>query len=142
MQDNVTLRVGLLIDGHGGAPLRDAIVQVEAGRIGAVGRAEEFGSRAEQALDLGAQRVMLPGLVDCHAHPTLFADRQPFDVQLQAPDEMLALTAMRQLTVHLRSGVTTVRDCAPPGQTMFWVRRCGAWPFGPGGWRQAMGVCA
>jgi imidazolonepropionase-like amidohydrolase len=29
---------------------------------------------------------------------------------------------VRQLTVHLRSGVTTVRDCAARGQTMFWVR--------------------
>ena len=46
----------------------------------------------------------MPGLVDCHAHPTLFPDRQPFEVQLAAPDEMLALTAVRQLTVHLRSG--------------------------------------
>jgi imidazolonepropionase-like amidohydrolase len=64
----------------------------------------------------------MPGLIDCHAHPTLFPDRQPFEIQLQAPDEMLALTAVRQLTVHLRSGVTTVRDCAARGQTMFWVR--------------------
>jgi imidazolonepropionase-like amidohydrolase len=64
----------------------------------------------------------MPGMVDCHAHPTLFPDRRPFEEQLQAPDEMLALTAVRQLTVHLRSGVTTVRDCAARGQTMFWVR--------------------
>jgi imidazolonepropionase-like amidohydrolase len=35
---------------------------------------------------------------------------------------MLALTAVRQLSVHLRSGVTTLRDCAARGQTMFWVR--------------------
>jgi imidazolonepropionase-like amidohydrolase len=35
---------------------------------------------------------------------------------------MLALTAVRQLTLHLRSGVTTLRDCAARGQTMFWVR--------------------
>jgi imidazolonepropionase-like amidohydrolase len=132
MQDNVTLRVGLLIDGNGGAPLRDAIVHVEDGRISRVGRAEDFGTSAEPALDLGAQRVMMPGLVDCHAHPTLFADRQPFDVQLQAPDEMLALTAMRQLTVHLRSGVTTVRDCAARGQTMFWVREAIRRGFFPG----------
>jgi imidazolonepropionase-like amidohydrolase len=122
MQDNVGLRVGLLIDGNGGPPLHDAIVQIADGRIAAVGRAEEFGTIADTAEDVGATRVLMPGLVDCHAHPTLLADRQPFDVQLQAPDEMLALTAVRQLTVHLRSGVTTVRDCAARGQTMFWVR--------------------
>ena len=35
---------------------------------------------------------------------------------------LLVLTAVRQLTVHLRSGVTTLRDCAARGKTMFWVR--------------------
>jgi imidazolonepropionase-like amidohydrolase len=122
MHDILVLRVGLLIDGNGGAPVRDAIIQIEDGRITAVGRAEQFGTAAATAEDAGVTRVLMPGLVDCHAHPTLFPDHQPFDVQLQAPDEMLALTAVRQLTVHLRSGVTTVRDCAARGQTMFWVR--------------------
>src|SRR5579859_6499579 len=116
------VHVGVLIDSMGGPPLRDAMVEVTGGRIGAVGVASDFGSRAEMALELGGGRTLMPGLVDCHAHPTLFPDRQPFDVQLQAPDEMLALTAVHQLTAHLRSGVTTLRDCAARGQTMFWVR--------------------
>lgn len=122
MQDTVALRAGLLIDGNGGPPVRDAILQFIDGRITAVGRAEDFGTLADGADNLGLDKVLMPGLVDCHAHPTLFPDRLPFDVQLQAPDEMLALTAIRQLTIHLRSGVTTVRDCAARGQTMFWVR--------------------
>lgn len=125
------LRVGLLIDGNGGEPLRDALVRVADGRILDVGRAEDFGSAAADALDF-RQLVLLPGLVDCHAHPTLFPDRQPFEVQLQAPDEMLTLIAQRQLTVHLRSGVTTVRDCAARGQTMFWVREAIRRGFFPG----------
>jgi len=126
------LRVGLLIDGNGGVPVRDAIVRVVDGRIDAVGRAADFGTAAHSAADTGADRVLMPGLVDCHAHPTLFPDRQPFEVQLQAPDEMLALTAVRQLGVHLRSGVTTVRDCAARGQTMFWVREAIRRGFFPG----------
>ena len=97
-------------------------MRIEAGRITAVGQSSEFGSLALDAIDFGSERTLLPGLVDCHAHATLFPDRQPLEVQLQAPDEMLALTAVHQLTLHLRSGVTTVRDCAARGQTMFWVR--------------------
>src|ERR1700730_16064692 len=116
------LRAGLLIDGNGGPPVHDAIIEVVDGRLAATGRAKDFGTRAEGAADAGAERVLMAGLVDCHAHPTLFPDRQPFEVQLQAPDEMLTLTAMRQLTLHLRSGVTTVRDCAARGATMLWVR--------------------
>jgi imidazolonepropionase-like amidohydrolase len=116
------LRVGQLVDATGVVVARDAVLRVEAGRITAVGPASEFGSLAERATDLGSERVLMPGLVDCHAHPTLYPDRQPLEVQLRAPDEMLALTAVRQLTLHLTSGVTTVRDCAGRGQTMFWVR--------------------
>jgi imidazolonepropionase-like amidohydrolase len=117
------VRAGLLIDGTGVEPLPGAVVEIEDGRIRRVGRTAEFGSALDGAavLDFG-DGVLLPGLVDCHAHPTLFPDRQSFEVQLQAPDEMLALTAVRQLTTHLRSGVTTVRDCAARGQVMFWVR--------------------
>jgi imidazolonepropionase-like amidohydrolase len=116
------LRVGLLIDGNGGPPLYNAVLRVENGHIKAIGAETDFGSAAHEGLNLGSHRVLMPGLVDCHAHPTLFPDRQPFEIQLQAPDEMLALTAIHQLTRHLRSGVTTVRDCAARGKTMFWVR--------------------
>jgi len=117
------LLAGVLIDGNGGHPVRDAVIAIEGGSITAVAKRDEFGSALDGApvLDF-TDKVVMPGLIDCHAHPTLFPDRQPFDVQLQAPDEMLALTAVRQLTLHLRSGVTTVRDCAARGQTMFWVR--------------------
>jgi imidazolonepropionase-like amidohydrolase len=132
LQENVAVRAGLLIDGNGGPPEHDVILQVIDGRIGAVGRAEDFGTLASTAVDFGSHSVLMPGMVDCHAHPTLFPDRRPFEEQLQAPDEMLALTAVRQLTVHLRSGVTTVRDCAARGQTMFWVREAIRRGFFPG----------
>lgn len=117
------LRAGLLIDGQGREPVPDAVIAIDVEQIVAVGRAEDFGSALSGAtvLDVSGQ-VVMPGLIDCHAHPTLFPDRQSFEVQLQAPDEMLALTAVRQLTTHLKSGVTAVRDCAARGQVMFWVR--------------------
>jgi imidazolonepropionase-like amidohydrolase len=126
------LLAGVVIDGTGAPPLRDAVIAIAGGSITAVGSRTEFGSALDGApvVDF-ADKVVMPGLIDCHAHPTLFPDRQPFDVQLQAPDEMLALTAVRQLTLHLRSGVTTLRDCAARGQTMFWVREAGRRGFFP-----------
>src|SRR5260370_27940790 len=127
------LLAGLLIDATGAPPRPNAIIAIERGNIVRVGSRADFGSALDNApvIDFGDQ-VVMPGLVDCHAHPTLFPDRQPFEVQLQAPDEMLALTAIRQLTVHLRSGVTTVRDCAARGQTMFWVREAMRRGYFPG----------
>src|SRR5688572_28978896 len=87
------VRAGLLIDGNGGAPVPDAVIEIEGGRIARVGRAEQFGSSLNEAAGPGVgtvvdygDRVVMPGMVDCHAHPTLFPDRQSFEVQLQAPD--------------------------------------------------------
>jgi imidazolonepropionase-like amidohydrolase len=119
-----TLRAGLLVPCTADPPLPDAAIRVERGVITAVGRAEEFGSALAEGPVLDHRpHVVLPGLVDCHAHPTLYPDRQPFEVQLgNEPDELLVLTALRNLQIHLRSGVTTVRDCAARGQTMFWLR--------------------
>jgi imidazolonepropionase-like amidohydrolase len=116
------LQAGLLIDGNGGPPLHDAVIRVEDGRIAAVGRREEFGDGALSGLVDYSGKVVMPGMVDCHAHLTLPSDRRPFEVQLLDPDEMLTLTALRQMTVHLRSGVTTIRDCGARGITMFTVR--------------------
>jgi imidazolonepropionase-like amidohydrolase len=117
------VKAWLLIDGNGGAPVPEGVIEIEGGKIVRVGRAVEFGTTLDGAsvLDYG-DKVVMPGMVDCHAHPTLYPDRQSFEVQLQAPDEMLALTAVDQLTRHLKSGVTTIRDCAARGQVMFWVR--------------------
>ena len=115
------LAVGTLIDGRGGPPATDVIVRVQAGRIRAVEPAAARGGPDEPVLDFRRQ-ILMPGLVDVHAHPTLPSDRRSLEASLVDPDELLTLTAMRQLTMHLRSGVTTVRDCAARGRTMFWVR--------------------
>ena len=115
------IAVARLIDGRGGAPVADVIVHVQAGRITAVGPAGGSGAADVPVLDF-RRHVLMPGLVDVHAHPTLPSDRRDLEASLVDPDELLTLTAMRQLTRHLRSGVTTVRDCAARGRTMFWVR--------------------
>ena len=115
------LAVGSLIDGRGGAPVADTIVRIQAGRIEAIGPAAAFGALDVPVLDWRHQ-ILMPGLVDVHAHATLPSDRRDLEASLVDPDELLTLTAMRQLTLHLRSGVTTVRDCSARGRTMFWVR--------------------
>jgi imidazolonepropionase-like amidohydrolase len=102
----------------GGAAVRDASVRVEQGRIAALGPAA---GPPVPALDF-PDHVLMPGLVDVHAHPTFPADRRDLEACLAEPDEMLALTAVRQLARHLASGVTTVRDCGARGRTMFAVR--------------------
>src|SRR5690348_8918195 len=66
------LRAGLLIDGQGGTPIPDAVVAIEAGQIAAVGPAQAFGIALNgdaNLVDFSGQ-VLMPGMVDCHSHPT------------------------------------------------------------------------
>jgi imidazolonepropionase-like amidohydrolase len=127
------LRAGLLIDGSGGQPLQDGVVAVEGNKIVAVGPAAQFGTLLGHAgTQVVTAPVAMPGLIDCHSHATRPADSRSPDEQLSVPDEMLALTAVHQLTRHLKSGVTTVRDCNARGQVMFWVREAIRRGFFPG----------
>ncbi|GAA0366438.1 amidohydrolase family protein [Microbispora corallina] len=85
MTFDVLIRGGHVIDGTG-APAFPADVGVSGGRIRAVGRLKE----AEAALVVeAAGRLVLPGLVDCHAH----GEAVVFDREIQR--------------AALRQGVTT-----------------------------------
>src|SRR4051794_26988178 len=83
------IRAGVLIDGSGAEPRRDALIEVRDGRIAAVGSAADFGAAPDgvPAHDCG-RHVVMPGLIDAHAHPTIHPDRRPYEEQLRQPDEL------------------------------------------------------
>jgi imidazolonepropionase-like amidohydrolase len=120
MADPLLLRTDLLIDGESPEPVRDAAVRwVADGRIVDVGPASAFGIDAESAERVP---VLMPGLIDSHAHVTLPSDRRGILEQLRVGDARLAVTAVRQSIRHLRAGYTTVRDCGARGTVTFDVR--------------------
>lgn len=68
-QETVTvLEVGLLIDGSGGEPIKDAVIVIEGKRVKAVGKRGAVkipqGAKVVQAGDKAA----FPGLIDSHVH--------------------------------------------------------------------------
>jgi len=68
-QERLTvLEVGLLIDGSGGEPIKDAVIVMEGKRVKAVGRKGALkipqGARVVQAGD----KTAFPGLIDSHVH--------------------------------------------------------------------------
>ena len=64
----IVLRVGLLIDGNGGEPLKDAVIVIEGKRIQAVGKSGEVKlPSGVEVIQLG-NKTVIPGLVDSHAH--------------------------------------------------------------------------
>src|SRR5438105_2512462 len=62
------LRVGRLIDGSGGEPIKDAIIVIEGKRVQAVGKSGEVTlPPGAEIIQLG-DKTVIPGLVDSHAH--------------------------------------------------------------------------
>lgn len=110
-QAEVTAITGAtLIDGTGRAPVANAVVVVSGGRITAAGPADRVTVPSGATIIDGSGRFIVPGFIDTNVHLSLYggvndryetlvryADRQP-DIVLEAAQ------------LHLRHGVTTVRD--------------------------------
>ena len=66
------------IDFDGLGTIDDGAIAIENGRVVAVGPAVEIARerRSVDVLDLG-RSVVVPGLVDAHAHPFFSGDREP-----------------------------------------------------------------
>ena len=82
---------GTLIDGRGGAPLRNAVIVMEGDRIRAVGTKGQVSYPANARVIQADGRTILPGLFECHIH---FREWMP--------------------PIFLRYGITTVADTANP----------------------------
>jgi imidazolonepropionase-like amidohydrolase len=95
-------RGGRVFDGTG-APLAEADVVVEAGRILEVGP----GLDGDEAVDASGC-ALLPGLFDCHVH--VMISRIDFLELVQQPFSYQFYEAARNLERTLDCGITTVRD--------------------------------
>jgi imidazolonepropionase-like amidohydrolase len=88
--------------------VEDGFVELENGKIKAVGRRGDLGSRADRALATGG--TILPGLFNNHAH---LAWDGIHDLARQSMDDRPEISAYKSagnMLISLRAGVTTVRD--------------------------------
>lgn len=67
-EKTAVLRVGLLIDGGGGEPVKDAVIVIEGKRIQAVGKSGQVAVPPGAEIIQFPDKVIIPGLVDSHAH--------------------------------------------------------------------------
>lgn len=105
-----TITGATLIDGNGGAPLPDAAVHVEGGRIAWVGAAAELPAAAQAAKQIDANgKWLLPGLIDAHIHICYNGEESTFAL-LEKPRDALVLEAVEICKRTLQQGVTTIRD--------------------------------
>ncbi|MEO8256639.1 MAG: amidohydrolase family protein [Acidobacteriota bacterium] len=114
---------GTLIDGTGGAPIRDSIVLIRGERIEKVGTTESL------PVPVGYRRVstegltVLPGLWDLHVHLMYGGhpdSRHWFDAYTPQFERVIMPASAEQL---LMAGVTTARDLAAPALPILAVKR-------------------
>ena len=115
-----------LFDGSG-SPLRDAVtVLVEDGRIRAVASDADGVPHGARVADLGG-RVLLPGLVDAHAHVTMLQHSHAWPAPGKGAeplrDDVPAHLAASSLQRALRMGVTTIRDVGAFGDLLLGARQ-------------------
>ena len=99
------IRCGTLFDGTGAAPVRNAVITVQDGRITTVGTPAPAGA---ETLDLG-DRFVMPGLIDCHSHASIVPGEGDQLGQLCRGPVPQALAATRNLRRDLAAGTTTMR---------------------------------
>ena len=110
-QAPVTAIVGAtVIDGNGGAPMRDAAIVISGTRIAAIG------PRASVTIPAGATRIdatgqwIIPGMIDTNVHLSLYGgqnERYETLVRYQPRFDDIVLEAAQ---IDLSYGITTVRD--------------------------------
>lgn len=87
-------------------PLENGAVLVEDGVIAAVGKQGDFGAFDGKKV---ARPVLMPGLVDCHAHMALDAGIHNWPALVADAEAEHVLRALAAMKADLYSGVTTAR---------------------------------
>jgi len=109
--DPIAVKAGTLIDGTGSAPVRNAVILVEDGRITAVGTSVTI-PRGARIIDLSGWTV-LPGFIDAHVHMVGRIIGEGYnweDSPVRDLPQEDAIRGVRNARLTLNAGFTTVRN--------------------------------
>lgn len=95
-----------IFDGTGAAPFAGEL-RIEGHRIVSVARHPDSVSRTDARIIDGQGQVLMPGMVEAHAHLTWPTSVEKFVPGMYLPPEQLALTAARNARVLLDHGFTS-----------------------------------
>ena len=101
-------KAALVVDGVSEQPVEDGVVVVHDENIASVSRGADLPPEAD-VVDLG-DVTLLPGLIDAHVHLVWNASAEPHELVAREGRALTALRCSHSAALHLRAGVTTVRD--------------------------------
>ena len=123
-QDRLALVGGMLLDGYDVPPLHHAAVLIEGDRIVAVGRAAELEiPQGARVVDTSG-RVMIPGMMDLHAHLAVLGHGEYGRWFSWIDEEGVDIEAVMEISAKqlLLAGVTTAVDLGAPLEASLAVR--------------------
>jgi len=107
------IHAGMLIDGTGAAPRRNATITIKDGRIVAISDREakpKDTAPPNRTVD-ASDATVLPGLIDAHCHISYGEGQSAEDVDIYGGPEWAALRAVWNANKVLRAGFTGFCDC-------------------------------
>lgn len=123
--DNVSIvRNGQLVDGTGAAPIPDAAVIINSGRITYAGAAAGAPEVPPEAASIDAAGgTIMPGLVEAHFHPTYFNVAALEDLDIKYPVEYVTLLASANAKLALDCGYTAARSGGSLFNIDVWLKK-------------------
>ncbi|MGH2615071.1 MAG: amidohydrolase family protein [Thermomicrobiales bacterium] len=116
-------RADVLIDGSGAEPRHDVELHVYHGTIQAVAPAGVLPYPADAEVYDNPGKTVLPGFIDGHVHLMFGTGPRTYDdVVAHDSDALMLLRAARNAELHLRAGVTTLRDAGARNRVTFDLR--------------------
>lgn len=114
---------GTLIDGNGGAPLRNSVILVSGERITAVGQVGSLAVPVGATVISTEGQYLLPGLWDMHVHLMLVGHGNYAHWDSVYPPELRNTIIPAAARQNLMAGVTSVRDLGAPLDDVLDVKR-------------------
>src|SRR4051812_11875054 len=115
------IRAARLIDGTGAAPQTDVAIIISGTKIASIEPWRDDLRDGATVYEYPVETV-LPGLVDAHCHLSLLGAGLRYEEEVPHSNEFMAVTAVYNAQVMLKSGVTTLRDNGCRDSIMFGVR--------------------
>jgi imidazolonepropionase-like amidohydrolase len=110
LQRNLRLTNVRIIDGTGGPPIEDGVLEVTSdGVIGFVGSAAEAPDGGDADVRDLRGRTLLPGFIDCHVHLGFALANGPYH-RLQNDPALIHLESAARIRATLEAGITSARD--------------------------------
>jgi imidazolonepropionase-like amidohydrolase len=115
---------GRLVDGTGAAPVGNAAVVVQDGKIAYAGPARGAPPVPPEAQRIDARGgTILPGLVEAHFHPTYFDVAELADLDIKYPVEFVTILATCNAGLALECGYTAARSGGSLHNIDVWLKK-------------------